>query len=135
MPGITQNNSAVVLAMSYDASDGLIDSTRRLQTIPVLTTQALQTTSRTYTIISHKYRSIDLWQPRAGLNAHSSFTHTRLLHYTRLMASFPWQPGVSWYQKGKTSLDLNEARDDGVLGMAVASAGPYANNLHVARDR
>jgi len=42
---------------------------------------------------------------------------------------------VSWYQKGKTSLDLNEARDDGVLGMAVASAGPYANNLHVARDR
>ena len=23
---------------------------------------------------------------------------------------------VSWYQKGKTSLDLNEARDDGVLG-------------------
>ena len=24
--------------------------------------------------------------------------------------------GVSQYQKGKTSLDLNEARDDGVLG-------------------
>jgi len=24
--------------------------------------------------------------------------------------------GVSRYQKGKTSLDLNEARDDGVLG-------------------
>jgi len=24
---------------------------------------------------------------------------------------------VSWYQKGKTSLDLNEARDDGVLMM------------------
>jgi len=23
---------------------------------------------------------------------------------------------ISWYQKGKTSLDLNEARDDGVLG-------------------
>jgi len=23
---------------------------------------------------------------------------------------------VSWYQKGKMSLDLNEARDDGVLG-------------------
>ena len=23
---------------------------------------------------------------------------------------------VSWYQKGRTSLDLNEARDDGVLG-------------------
>jgi len=24
---------------------------------------------------------------------------------------------ISQYQKGKTSLDLNEARDDGVLGM------------------
>jgi len=23
---------------------------------------------------------------------------------------------VSWYQKDKTSLDVNEARDDGVLG-------------------
>jgi len=31
------------------------------------------------------------------------------------MASFPGQR-VSWYQKGKTSLDLNEARDDGVSG-------------------
>jgi len=41
---------------------------------------------------------------------------------------------VSRYQKNKTSLDLNEARDDGVLGQ-VASAGPYANNLHLAPDR
>jgi len=23
---------------------------------------------------------------------------------------------ISWYQKGKTSLDLNEARDDGIWG-------------------
>jgi len=29
-------------------------------------------------------------------------------------------------------LDFNEARDD---GMAVASAGPYANYLHYASDR
>jgi len=41
---------------------------------------------------------------------------------------------VSWYQKGKTSLDLNEAIDDRVWGMAVASAGPYANNLHLSPD-
>jgi len=41
---------------------------------------------------------------------------------------------VSQYRKGKTSLDLNEARADGVLGMAVASAGPYANSLHLAPD-
>ena len=29
-------------------------------------------------------------------------------------------------------VDFTEARDDGV---AVASAGPYANNLHLASDR
>jgi len=33
---------------------------------------------------------------------------------------------VSWHQKVQTNLDFNEARDDGV---AVASAGPYANQL------
>jgi len=38
---------------------------------------------------------------------------------------------VSWHQKGKTILDFTEARDDGV---AVASAGPYANHLHLAPD-
>ena len=43
---------------------------------------------------------------------------------------------VSRYQKGKTGVDLNEARDDGVsFRMAVASAGLYANNLHLAPDR
>jgi len=36
---------------------------------------------------------------------------------------------VSQYQKGRTILDFNEVRDDGV---AVASAGPYANHLHLA---
>jgi len=35
----------------------------------------------------------------------------------------------------ETSLDLNEATDDGVLGNAVASAGPYAYNLCLAPDR
>jgi len=42
---------------------------------------------------------------------------------------------VSRYQKGKTSLDLNEARDNGGFGVTVASAGPYANDLHLAPDR
>ena len=32
----------------------------------------------------------------------------------------------------KTSLDFNDARDDGV---AVASAGPHASHLHLASDR
>jgi len=31
---------------------------------------------------------------------------------------------VRWHQKGKTSLDFNEARD----GVTVASAGPYADH-------
>jgi len=35
------------------------------------------------------------------------------------MASFLFW--VSWYWKGRTNLDFNKARDDGV---AVASAGP-----------
>jgi len=41
---------------------------------------------------------------------------------------------VSRYQKGKTSLDLWGKRWWG-FGTAVASAGPYANNLHLAPDR
>jgi len=42
------------------------------------------------------------------------------MHYTTattvvngLFSRTTW---ISWYQKGKTSLDLNEARDDVVLG-------------------
>jgi len=50
-----------------------------------------------------------------------------LLH--PLNGLFSRKIGVSWYQEDKTSLDLNEARDDGVWD-AVASAGQYANNLH-----
>ena len=52
---------------------------------------------------------------------------------TRLTASFPGQP------MGKTAPErlnqchyCNEARDD---RLAVVSAGPYANNLHLASDR
>ena len=62
-----------------------------------------------------------------------STTTTTLLHLVNgLFSRTTW---VSQYQKGKTTLDLNEARYDGVLGMAVASAGPYANNLHLAPER
>jgi len=52
------------------------------------------------------------------------FTEKLLHYYTRLTT---W---VNWYQKGKTSQDLNEARDG-----AMASTGPYANNRHLAADR
>jgi len=37
------------------------------------------------------------------------------------MASFSWTTWVSRYQKGKTSLDLNKARDDEVWGSSSVS--------------
>jgi len=37
-------------------------------------------------------------------------------YYNSCLTAFSWTTGVSWYQKGKTSLDLHEARDDEVLG-------------------
>jgi len=40
--------------------------------------------------------------------------------------------GWHWCQKVSTNLNFNEARDDGV---AVASAGPYADQLHLVPDR
>jgi len=48
------------------------------------------------------------------------------------MTSFSRRTGVRWQLKGKLILDFNEARD---VGLAVASAGPYANHLHLAADR
>jgi len=39
---------------------------------------------------------------------------------------------VSRHQKARTILDFNEARDDRV---AVASAGPYTNHLHLTPNR
>jgi len=55
-----------------------------------------------------------------------------LLHpFSGLFSRTTW---ASRYQKSKTSLDLNEAREMGFRD-AVASAGPHANNLHLAPDR
>jgi len=59
-------------------------------------------------------------------------TTTTTTTFNCLFSRTTW---ISQYQKGKTSLDLNEERDGGGFGMAVASAGPYANNLHLAPDR
>ena len=47
---------------------------------------------------------------------------------TPIYSLFSTTASVSPYQKGRTLLDFNEARDDGV---EVASAGPYANHLHL----
>jgi len=48
----------------------------------------------------------------------------------RLTASYQANLGKP-AQKGQTILDFNTARDDGV---ALASAGPYENHLHLAPD-
>ena len=54
-----------------------------------------------------------------------------MLHpFNGLFSRTAW---VSRHQKCKTSLDLIEARSD-VFGDAVASAGLYSNNLHLAPD-
>ena len=53
--------------------------------------------------------------------------------HTHLMASFSRTTWVSWYQKCKTSLDLNEARDDGVLGCSGISW--TICSLHLAPGR
>jgi len=56
-------------------------------------------------------------------------TTTTLRPFNGLFSGTAW---VSRHQKGGTVPDFHEPRDDGV---AVASAGPYANHLHVAPDR
>jgi len=48
-----------------------------------------------------------------------------------LLDFFSGQPGLAGTRK-VNRLDLTAARDDGV---AVASAGPCANHLHLAPDR
>jgi len=57
-------------------------------------------------------------------------TYSKILWGYVLGLLHPFNGLYSRYQKGKSSLDLNKARDDGVWD-AVASAGPYANNLHL----
>ena len=73
-----------------------------------------------------------------GLNRLShEFTYTlTYYHYycMHLTAFFHRTTWVSQYQKGKTSLDFIGKRWWG-LEMTVASAGPYANNMHLAPDR
>ena len=65
-----------------------------------------------------------LWPHRMGpINSYST-THP----FNGPFSSTTW---VSWYQKDRTILNINGARDNGV---AVASAGPYENHLHFAPD-
>jgi len=72
-----------------------------------------------------------MWYSTPKVHKVSKFFHHKT--GTHLISSlFSGTTWVSWHQKGKTILDFTEARDDRVT---VASAGPYANHLHLAPDR
>ena len=71
----------------------------------------------------------------ARLPVHSQHAILLLLLLYPFNGLFSRKTRVRGTKKVKTSLDLNEARDDGGFGKAVASTGPYANNLHLAPDR
>jgi len=74
----------------------------------------------------YKFLSVGMFvRMRVGLRMHI----TTALHTFNGLCSRTSR--VSRYQKGKTSLDLNEARDDGVFGRQWHKAGPYANSLHL----
>ena len=66
--------------------------------------------------------------------SYKTTTTTLLRPFNGLFSRTTW---VSRYQKDKTSLDLNEARDYTFLRMAMASAGPYAKQSapKIAPDR
>jgi len=63
------------------------------------------------------------------------FYYCYCYYYTHSTVSFSRTTWISRYQKGKTSLDLNEARDDEVLGRQWHQLDHYANYLHLAPDR
>jgi len=67
------------------------------------------------------------------MSRHTTTTTTTTTTTPPVYGLFSKTTWVSLYQKGKTS--LNDARD--VMGFwdKVASAGPHANNLHLAPDR
>ena len=71
----------------------------------------------------------------------TSLIHCQLKFHTHILlllhpfnGLFSGTTCVSWYQKDKISLDLMR-QEILFLGMAVASAGLYANNLRLAPDR
>ena len=69
------------------------------------------------------------------LSVHKLHIHFDRIYILLLLLLYPFEglftrtTWVSRYRKGKISLDLNAARDDG------SSAGPQANNLHLTSDR
>ena len=72
------------------------------------------------------------------LRLHSSWGMALFTAAAAAAAATATTTWVSRYQKGKTILDLNEAAEIiAFIGFwdVVASAGPYAHNLHLTPDR
>ena len=69
----------------------------------------------THSNLQSPEHSPSVQQMETNSHLHFIFTgskyHCHCYYYTRLTYSFL----VNWYQKGKPSLDLNEAREDGLL--------------------
>ena len=63
------------------------------------------------------------------------FTVITQINYCYCYTLFSRTTWVSWYHKGKTSLDLNEARDDGVSRWQWHHLDHNAKNPHLVPDR
>ena len=83
----------------------------------------------TYIISSPPYDS-----ESTGEQTDTKLKITVYYYYTRLMAFFSRTTWVSQYQKGKTSLGLNDARDDGVLGCSGISWTIYKQSAPHSRQ-
>jgi len=93
----------------------------------------LQTSERLNTELQNKHITCTTTIPAEHILKQTDSTPdttTTSRIYTSIFSRTTW---VSLYQKSKTSLNLNEANKRWwCFGMAVASTGPYANNLHLA---
>jgi len=65
---------------------------------------------------------------RLGTTNTSTYPCTHITDRHLLNGLFSRTTRVSWQQKAKTMQDFHTAGDH---GLAVASAGPYANHLHL----
>jgi len=98
------------------------------------------TRSTTGVFRENVHRHCTLWRPFPSCTY--TLRRSNLSHHITMSIIFPERERgplndlfstttwVSRHQEGQTNLDVNEARDD---GMAVASAGPYANHLQTKK--
>ena len=88
--------------------------------------QTLHPTALTTKLVGNKQTNRDKLDPFITKAVTTNQTNIRL---TGSVSRTSW---VSQHQKCSTNLDFNAERDDRV---AVTSAGPYANHMHLTPDR